>query len=466
MTSDTPVTDALLGRLRSSAMLRILGLAGLILLLQIPITMIDGTISERSSRRNEAIQEVTQTWGHRQEIRGPFLVVPYVLRVEEKGKEAREETHHRTILPVTLSAEAKLDTEVRRRGIFDVPLYVAHVALTGAFRLQERSSFPPETVAVRWEDATIAISLSDPKSIRDGVTLTSEERALAVEPGLGPFDTYDAGFSAALPLPATPPLASPVPFAIPDFAKPVPFSITLTVAGSDGISVLPVGDETSVHIRSAWPDPSFDGAFLPVERTVTDDGFDATWRVNRLARSFPSWWRQGAQCRKDLDGSLLGVSLLSPVEAYRTTDRAVKYQLLFVGLTFLTFFLFELIGRLRVHPVQYLLVGLALCLFYLLLLSLAEHVGFDWAYALASTAIAGLVTSYTRAVLRDRRGVGVIAGLTTGLYAYLFVLLQIQDYALLVGSLGLFAILASVMWVTRRVDWYAIGSAPRAGAVA
>jgi inner membrane protein len=452
MTSDTPVTDALLGRLRGSAMLRILGLVGLILLLQIPITMIDGTISERSRRRTEAIEEVTQTWGHRQEIRGPFLVVPYVLRVEEKGKEPREETYHRYLLPATLAAEAALDTEVRRRGIFDVPLYVAHVSLTGSFRLQDRSLFPSETVAIRWEEATLALALSDPKSIRDGVTLTSGDRALAVEPGLGSFDTYDAGFSAALGLSASPALATPVPFAM-----------TLTVAGSDGISVLPVGDETSVHVRSGWPDPSFDGAYLPIERTVTDRGFDATWRVNRLARSFPSWWKRGSQCRKDLDGSLLGVSLLSPVEAYRTTERAVKYQLLFVGLTFLTFFLFELLGGLRVHPVQYLLVGLALCLFYLLLLSLAEHVGFDWAYTLASTAIAGLVTSYSRSVLRDGRGVGVIAGLTTGLYAYLFVLLQIQDYALLVGSLGLFAILASVMWVTRRVDWYAIGT-PRAGA--
>ena len=431
-------------RMRGSAMARALGLIGLILLLQVPIEMISSTINERSARRNEAITDVTRTWGHRQEVRGPFLVVPYVMRIEEPGRPVREEWSARYLLPSTLTVDGALDATVRRRGIFDVPLYVGTLSVQGSFQLPEASAFPAEATVVQWDHALLAVAISDPKSIRENVTLDWDGHTIGLEPGLVGFNMYETGLSARLPLDAS------------VAGTTVPFSMALSLAGSDGLSVLPVGDDTTVRLRSGWADPSFDGAYPPVERTVTPAGFTATWRVLRLARSFPSSWRRGELCRKDLDGSLLGVSLLSPVDAYRTTDRAVKYQLLFVGLTFVTFFLFELLGGLRVHPIQYLLVGLALCLFYLLLLSLAEHVGFDLAYGAASLAIAALVTSYSRAVLRDRRGVGVIAGLTSGLYAYLYVLLQIQDYALLVGSIGLFAILAAVMWLTRRVDWYAL----------
>jgi inner membrane protein len=454
-TDGAPVLDSVLAPFRRSMLLRILGLGGLILSLRIPIGMIDETIAERSQRRVEAIADVTKTWGGRQIVRGPFLTVPYVRRYVEQPKKrdekpiVREEVEERHLMPETLGVDGDLRTEVRRRGIFDVPLYVARLELRGTFRLPAPSELPANMSAIRWDQTSLALGTSDPRAIRENVVLTWGATSVPLRPGPGDLDDLvDQGLHAIVPVGTDP------------GGKTISFAMSVTIAGSDGISVLPAGADTTVRLRSPWPDPSFDGAFLPVARRVTPQGFEATWRVLELARGIPGAWVDRAVGLGQLDATLFGVGLLSPVDAYRTTERAVKYQLLFVGLTFTAFFLFELLAGLRVHPVQYLLVGLALCLFYLLLLSLAEHVGFVPAYALASTAIAGLVSAYGRAVLGTRRRTAAIAGLVASLYLYLFVLLHIQDYALLVGSVGLFAILATIMFVTRRVDWYAI----RAGA--
>jgi inner membrane protein len=230
------------------------------------------------------------------------------------------------------------------------------------------------------------------------------------------------------------------------------------MGGSSRLVVVPAGDETVVSLSSPWPDPSFDGAWLPGQRQVGAGGFDATWRVLNLARNFPSHWTDRQVDERRLSASAFGVSFLSPVDTYRTNERAVKYQLLFLGLTFLCFTLIELLAALRVHPVQYLLVGLALCLFYLLLLSLSEQIGFSRAYPIAAAAVVVLVTAYVRSVLATPARALVIGGFLSALYGFLYVLLQIQDYALLVGSAGLFAVLGAVMWLTRRVDWYALGA--------
>jgi len=222
---------------------------------------------------------------------------------------------------------------------------------------------------------------------------------------------------------------------------------------------VPAGDETVVALGSRWPDPSFDGAWLPVERRVGAKGFEATWRVLNLGRNFPSSWTGKEVDQRTLSASAFGVTLLSPVDTYRTNDRAVKYQLLFLGLTFLGFTLFELLAGLRVHPFQYLLVGLSLCLFYLLLLSLSEQIGFLRAYATAAEMVVALFTVYVRFVLGKWSRAIALGAFLWVLYGFLYVLLQIQDYALLAGSLGLFVILAAVMWFTRNVDWYRAGAA-------
>jgi inner membrane protein len=450
--------ETLSHRLRTSVPLRVMALAALALSLQIPIGMIDGTIAERRMRRAEAIEDVTNTWGKRQIVRGPLLVVPYLRRWPEKVTEGltektviREATGYRYVLPEDLGVKGSLATEVRRRGIFDVPLYVARLGLRGTIRLPEASAFPADTAVIHWDRTTLALGVSDPRAIRENPTLEWGERQSPLEPGGGAVHLLDAAVHSVVG-------GAP--------GERVDFAMTLAVAGSDGFAILPAGSDTEVRLGSTWPDPSFDGAYLPVTRSVDASGFEATWKVLRLARTFPPSWDAGDVQLSELDQTLLGVRLLSPLDAYTTTDRTVKYELLFITLTFGAFFLIEVMAKLRVHPVQYLLVGLALCLFYLLLLSLAEHAGFGFSYAAASLAIAGLVTGYSRSVLGSRARSAAVAAVVGGLYVYLFVLVQIQDYALLVGSLGLFVVLAIVMFLTRRIDWYRLAvpaSAERAG---
>jgi inner membrane protein len=431
-------------RLFDSVIVRWIGTALLVLLLQIPIGLIASTIDERRTTRAGAFEEVTRTWGGSQELLGPILTVPYLERWVDADHTTRTRTVKRHFLPKKLSVKGRADAEVRRRGIFDVPLYVAQLQIEGSFAIPGADQFDALPEDILWERANLSFGISDPKAIRACSHLTVAGRQLAFEPGGDQL--VSGGLHVALAATGKP-------------GTLVPFAFELSLGGSGRLAVVPAGDETQVALASAWPDPSFDGAWLPVERSVTPAGFQATWRVLHLARNFPSSWVGGQVDRARLSASAFGVSLLAPVDTYRTNERAVKYQLLFLGLTFLGFALFELLSRLKVHPIQYLLVGLALCLFYLLLLSLSEHIGFARAYAAAAAAIVALVTLYVRSVLSKGARALAAGGLLAGLYAFLFVLLQIQDYALLVGSVGLFCALAAVMWFTRKIDWYQVRAA-------
>jgi inner membrane protein len=438
-------------RMRSSVPMRIFTIGFLALLLQIPVGMIDDTISERRMRRDEAIADVTRSWGGRQLVRGPMLNIPYVRRWTDtvEGKDGKptaiqhESFESLYVLPGKLEIDGELVTETRRRGIFDIPLYVAHLTLRGSIRLPAAADLPDDTAEIEWNRMTLATGLANPRAIRNEASLVWNGQAETLEPGVGSADFLDSGVHAVVAVDAA---GAP--------GSTVPFVVKLSLAGSDSLQLLPAGSDTEVHLTSKWPNPSFEGAYLPVTRTVGETGFEASWDVLRLARAFPPMWQAGELGLADVDSSLIGVRLVAPVDAYTTTERAVKYELLFIYLTFGAIFLIEVMARLRVHPVQYLLIGFALGLFYLLLLSLAEHTGFLAAYATASGAVTLLVTAYSRAVLGSRTRTAAVAALIASLYLYLFVLLQIQDYALLVGSVGLFAALALVMYLTRGIDWY------------
>jgi inner membrane protein len=437
-------------RMRDSALFRVLGTSFLVLLLQIPVGIIAHTIDERRMTKDAAAADVTRTWGGSQELVGPILTVPSIERWLE-GDKPRQRTVVRHFLPRVLSVRGRADTEVRRRGIFDVPLFAAQLRIEGSFVLPEPGQFAARAEDIQWQRASLSIGVADPKAIRACSPLSWGDRRAPFEPGPGDVGGLGSGLHVLLADPGR-------------LGAVVPFSFDLTLGGSGRLAVVPAGDETVVALGSRWPDPSFDGAWLPVERRVGAQGFEATWRVLNLGRNFPSSWIGKEVDRGTLSASAFGVTLLSPVDTYRTNDRAVKYQLLFLGLTFLGFTLFELLAGLRVHPFQYLLVGLSLCLFYLLLLSLSEQIGFLLAYAIAAELVVALFTIYVRFVLGSwTRAIGLGAFLWV-LYGFLYVLLQIQDYALLAGSLGLFVVLAAVMWFTRNVDWYRAGAAPeRAG---
>src|SRR5215831_1758880 len=438
------VMDELRERAGRSVLLRMLFIGFLILVLQIPILTIDSTVSEREATRQGAIAEVTRTWGGAQQVAGPVLTVPYLVRsTDDKGK-VTVRTAHASFLPRELDTTATIATEVRYRGIFQVPLYSLTLNSRGTFAPPDFSVWQVAAADVLWDRAVLAVGLSDPKALRAGSAVRWGSETSDFRPGRGAGAFLEAGIHA------------PLPGLGAGRDRTMPFAFDLSLGGSQTLLFAPLGMETRVGMTSAWPDPSFIGAYLPTSREVGPKGFTARWQIPHLGRNFPQQWLESEVEAKTLSTAAFGVSLLSPVDTYHTIHRAVKYQLLFLFLTFVAFYLFELFYALRIHPVQYLLVGSALCLFYLLLLSLSEHVGFARAYTIASAAVVAVIAGYARAAFGGARA-GAIAAMLAVLYAFLFVLLHVQDYALLVGSLGLFLVLALLMYATRKVDWYRVG---------
>ncbi len=428
---------------------KVLFVAFLIVMLLLPISRIRALVSEREARQGEVKREVTKTWGGTQMLAGPVLIVPF--REHWKSGEGEDQTRTcwASFLPEELVIVGAAEPERRSRGIFDVVLYRTRLVISGRFA---RPSFTPWKIAesdVVWDDARLAIGIPDLRGVESDPKVTWDEKPLGYEPGVGVADAFHSGMQSAI-----------VGLGAPESTSHV-FSIEIGLAGSDELRFVPTGKQTEVRLASSWPDPSFVGAYLPTSREVDAKGFRASWRVSYFARSFPQQWRRGEEAVHGLDTAFasasFGVRMIDPIDFYRLSDRAVKYAALFVVLTFLTFSLFELLAGLRIHPVQYLLVGLAICLFYLMLLSMSEQIGFGAAYATGTAATVGLIGAYTRKLLGARGRALTVSGSLAALYGYLYVLLQIEDYALLLGTAGLFAILATVMYVTRNLDWYALG---------
>lgn len=438
--------------LRHSVLFKMVVTGLLILGLLIPLMMVRGMIFERQQRRDQVVSEVSATWGHAQILGGPVLTVPYqVHSKDEKGK-VTTWTQLAHFLPETLKVDGRLLPELRRRGIFDVAVYRADLHTTGTF---VRPSFTEWRIApqdILWDQAWLSIGVPDMRGIKRGVRLVWGRKVLQLSPGGGVAELWSTGLR--VPITGLGQAAEKEAF---------PFAFDLSLNGSQRLSFLPFGKETAVTLRSSWPDPSFAGSFLPDRRRVDASGFEASWSVPYFGRSYPQQWLE-AQRERVVTGSMVqdsafGVDLYLPVDVYQKTERSVKYGMLFLVLTFLAFFLFEVFSPVSLHPMHYLLVGSALCLFYLLLLSISEHIPFGAAYAVASAGIVTLISGYSLTILRGSRRALTLSGMLVVLYGYLYVLLQAEDYALLLGSLGLFVILALVMYLTRRVDWYA----PRMG---
>ena len=434
--------------IRGSQMLRLLLIGFLVLLLLIPAAMIGSLVSERSATRQGAVEEVTAKWGKLQIMTGPALMVPYVQRrveLDKKGeKVVREQIHRMTVLPESLSILGEIDTEVRHRGIFSVPVYHLKLEVSGRFAKPDLAEWNVPAADIRWDRAEIGVGISDARAIQERTDLIWNGRTIPFLPGTGAFSLTDTGIHA--PLTGGGPPASGFEFKFP-----------LVLNGSVGVYLVPFGRETSVSLRSNWPHPSFQGNWLPAKRAVTDHGFEASWSIPFLGRNYPQAWNDGTSMSETVAASKFGLDLITPVDEYRMAERSTKYAGLFILLTFATIWLIEVLARLRVHPIQYLLVGAAMCLFFLLELALSEHLGFAPAYAVASVAVVGLIASYSLAALHSPRRAGVVGGLVAALYAYLYVLLKNEDYALLIGSVGLFLMLAAVMYLTRRIDWHAAG---------
>lgn len=455
----TSAFERFMRRHATALKLFLVGLLTLVLL--IPLAMVNSTLRERRERHEAAVAEITHVWGKSQRLFGPVLVVPYTFRGETDewttvvgadGRRTRERVPRTVsaemyLLPERLEIEGELDVSERRRGIYTAHVYTAQLQVRGRFDVSEaRLAGIPHT-EIHWGRARVGIALTDLRGTRETLVLRWNGTDVPLQTGAR-LDGLGPGVHAPVTLAAS--AAS---------GRSVEFSLGLTLNGSGALTVVPVGQQTRLKLASAWRDPGFVGGFLPVERTVSAAGFEASWQVGHYGRDFPQAWSTAAGGQAPESGALeagaFGVSLVETVSAYRTVERAIKYGVLFLALVFATFFLFEALSAVSLGALNYLLVGAALCLFYLGLLALSEFIAFAAAYATSAAASLLLIGTYCRSVLRSGRRAAVVAAMLAGVYGYLFFVLRMEDFALLAGTVALFALLAAVMWTTRRLDLHA-----------
>lgn len=442
--------ESIASSVTSSVTARAILIGILVLLLLIPLAMLRSVVTERAGLREQAYQRVAEGWGGELTVGGPMIVVPTERKVvvDDKERIVRSDVY---LLPATLAAnlDVKLDPEPRHVGIYAVPVYLSTLRLQGEFDLTRLQTITSQAdVNYLWSQSRLRLPISSVRSLREIKQANFAGRAVTLGPsGPGVYRGVEAriDLSQLLQQPSA------------------AFDFDTVIAGSRAVSVLPLGSTTTVNLSSDWPHPSFQGAFLPVERNITDDGFQARWQVLELNRSYGQVWQQGEVDEAALTQSAFGVSLFQPVDIYQRTERAVKYAILFIALTFLTFFAWEQVTRNRLHPLQYLLVGLALSMFYLLLIALSEHVTFAIAYVTAATALVLLISVYLAGALRSARRGAIAGGVMSLVYGLLYMLVLSEDYSLLLGSIILFVALAAVMLATRRVDWYQLKPAEPSG---
>lgn len=386
-----------------------------------------GLTIERQKRFSDAKQEIASSWGERQVITGPMIVA-------DIGGEVPTRAY---VLPENVKIESTLAPETRSRGIFDVVVYTSNIKISGEFAADEIARAGARSGAV------FSLSMTDTRGVEKQFELNWANGKYAFEPGPGAGFKEGSGLHVTVPLNTT--------------AGKIPFSLEFQIKGSEGISFTPVGKEMVVLVFSPWQSPKFTGTFLPSQREVSASGFRAEWKLSSFGRSFPQTWRGDDVTTSQLMASTFGVDLYPGVDSYDMIFRSVKYAVLFIIITFAVFFLFDILAKVRVHPIQYLLIGSALALFYILLLSLTEQIGFIVAYVTATVMVSVLVTLYSTFVLRSKRRAAPIAVMLATLYGYLYFVLQLEDYALLFGSLLLFILLSAVMYLTRNIDWYLLG---------
>ena len=431
------------------------------LVLFVPLSLIDGKIVERRELRDSVARELAETGVGHQSVVGPVLVLPCSERFQIHEKNERFETVTRVdrrdctlrLVATDLRMQGKLVTDVRMRGIYRVLFYDTDVTVTGHFDLPTLPKPPPDVLERTYLAPELRMGIADVRGIGTAVQLQFDGRKQL--PGPGSRDPV-LGHGIHARLTGTPGFGGQLS------AGRHAFRLQLTLAGTSGIDFVPLARSTQVALSGSWPHPSFYGRFLPVTRAVNDQGFRAQWRVSELASDAPGVFlecvRSGSSCAH-LDRERFGVELVEPVDVYVQSERAVTYGFLFIGLTFVVFVLFELIAALRLHGMQYALVGLALAVFFLLLFALAEHLAFAHAYVIAAVACISLISFYVSHLLRSTLRAALFSLYLIGLYGALYVLLRSEDFAMLLGALLVFAVLAVTMVLTRRMDWSRIGEA-------
>lgn len=429
---------------------RIVAIALIALGMTIPLGMVKGVISERHYYYDSVISEISSLWGAQQTISGPILVVPFIEKyeTEEQVKNAAGEVktklnkrfirRHAVLLPNDLNIDLDLAEQYRKRGIYNSLVYSSEIKIEAIFDDTNIAGLSNHIDRILWQESELVVGLSDTKAIDKIQTISLNGEALRVTPGVGSTQIIPSGFSARVSAKL-------------DEQRPLHFALNLKVNGSHGIRFVPLGEITRAHIESSWPHPKFAGQILPDSHKIDTQGFKARWEIPHLSRNYPQSWVAEHQ-ELNLLAVVAGVDLFEPVFIYSKITRAVKYGLLFIILTFITFFIFEVSTNSKLHLVQYGLVGFALALFYLLLLSLSEHIAFFKAYLASALSCISMISAYVGFALKSTaRGLLLFAILSL-LFTLIYTLLRLQDLALLVGTLMLFITLGVLMFITRGLN--------------
>lgn len=434
--------------MRNSITARMLVVGFLLLVLLIPLEFVKSLINERAYRQEEVVREINEKWGNEVLLSGPIVKIPYKVISEEKifneksnsyYTKTKESIETAYFFPDKLNIISQVDTKPLNRSIYESVVYSAAIDVTGNFPIIDFSDTDIADENILWEKATVLLKTSNLKGIKTTPVVNLASEALSMTPQYSTeyLNTIQSNYIAN---------AKEI------FAAPLPFSLDLKINGSESLKFLPIGKETDATMQSNWHSPSFDGNFLPEDtnKEISKDGFTASWRILQINRQFEQSFFGHLP---DLSTSAFGTKLIIPVDEYQKSERTAKYGFMVIGLTLLVFLLIQLVSKIYIHPFQYVMIGLALVMFYTLLISISEHSNFFNAYAIAAISVLVLITVYSRAILKGFKFPLLICASLASLYGFIYVIIQLENYALLVGSIGLFLILAIIMFASRRIDW-------------
>lgn len=449
-----PQPNRFLHWLKTSITARMIMIMTIILILLIPLAFIKELIREREFRQNDVVNEINEKWGSEVILYGPVLKVPYktyketsVFNQDTKQYVVEKEAiiNHAYFFPKTLDYNAKVDSKTKKRNNFESAVFTSSIAINGDFEHPNFSSKSIPAGDILWEKATLIIRTSNLKGIKSEVKMTLNNSEYSFETNFNDDKKYHKNLDELE--------SSFIKTADINFSQSNPkFSLNLAFNGSKSIRFIPIGKSTTAAMTSNWVNPSFTGNFLPQNEgeKVTKDGFKANWKVLHINRSFS---QQFFNSLPNLNEFAFGTDFIVPVDEYQKSDRSAKYGFMVIGLTFLIFFLIQTLSKINIHPFQYTMIGVALVMFYTLLISISEHSDFLKAYLIACSAVIILITLYSKSILKNIKFPILIGTSLTILYSFIFVIIQLENYALLVGSIGLFIILAIVMYVSRKIDW-------------
>lgn len=447
MIHETESPQGFTGWLKESVTVKLLFIGILILVLLIPSSMVNSLIDERADRQQEVIKDVSYNFAGSQIIKGPVMVIPYRVQVNEvdnNGKPIiKQEIQNFYVLPDDLYIRANVNSEIIHRGIFKAVVYKTTVKINGDFAKADLSAAGISPDQVLFDKARLVFGISDLKGLKTNPVITAGGQAVTATPTYNNDASFTNGLQVALNLTGI-------------GIQSLPFNYTLDLTGSDELSFLQLGKTTDVEVSGNWSSPSFDGRSLPDSRSISDNGFDAKWRMLYYNRPFPQQWAGTDTLLNSFtkqQDATFGVKLRLPVDEYQKTTRTSKYSILIILLTFISLFLTELIRKQKIHVFNYILIGAAMIIYYTLLLSFSEQIGFNGAYLLASVATITLVTAFIASLLRNMLAALLFACILSIFYIFIFVIIQLEDFALIMGSTALFIIIALLMYFSRKINW-------------